>query len=243
MPWILLARGLTRCRQSLMEPGLRHGPFALDRGRRYAERVGRLGDVEPGEESQLHDAALPGVERRQRLERLVEREHVHAGRDVGRRSGRVVQADHRGAAATLVGPLSTGVIDEDLAHQPGRQRKEVRPAVQRHAVHIHESQEDLVDESRRLEGVSGRFPPEMAARHPPQLVILQRNQAVERRGVSLAPGQEQPGDVVRAGGVRHQLVMGKRSVLRFSSYRTREAKHAGTGRHKATGHAIHPSER
>ena len=100
------------------------------------------------------------------------------------------------------------MIDEDLAHQPGRHRKEVRPAVQRHAVHIHESQEDLVHESRRLEGVSGRFPPEMAARHAPQLVIHQRNQAVERRGVSLAPGQEQPGDFVRAGVVRHRLVMG-----------------------------------
>ena len=64
-------------------------------------------------------------------------------------------------------------------------------------------------ESRRLEGVSGRFPSEMTARHPPQLVIHQRNQAVERRGVSLAPGQEQPGDVVHAGVVRHQLVRGK----------------------------------
>jgi hypothetical protein len=55
-----------------MEPGLRHGPFTLDRRRRHAERVGRFGDVESGEESQLYDAALSGVERRQRLERLVE---------------------------------------------------------------------------------------------------------------------------------------------------------------------------
>ena len=68
-------------------------------------------------------------------------------------------------------------------------------------------------ESRRLEGVSGRFPPEMAARHPPQLVIHQRNQAVERRGVSLAPGQEQLGYVVHAGAIRHQLVRGKRSLF------------------------------
>ena len=119
--------------------------------------------------------------------------------DVGAAArGRLVQADHRGAAAALVGPLSTGVVDEDLAHQPGRHRKEVRPAFQRHAIHIHESQEDLMDERRRLEGVSGRFPPEMAARHPPQIVIHQRNQAVERRGVSLSPGQEQLGDVVHA---------------------------------------------
>ena len=63
-------------------------------------------------------------------------------------------------------------------------------------------------ESRRLEGVAGRFPSKMAARHTPQLVIYERNQAVERRGVSLAPAQEQPGDLVSAGVVRHRLVMG-----------------------------------
>ena len=55
-----------------------------------------------------------------------------------------------------------------------------------------------MDERCRLETVSGTFPPEMAARHPPQIVIQQRNQAVERRGVSLSPGQEELGDVVRA---------------------------------------------
>ena len=131
--------------------------------------------------------------------------------------GHLVQADHRGAAAALVGPPPAGVVDEDLAHQPRRDRKEVRAALQRHAIHIHEPQEDLVHECRRLEGVSGRFPPEMAAGHPPQLVIQQRNQAVERRGVSLAPGQEEPGYVVVGGVVRHQLVMGKSPVLRFLS--------------------------
>ena len=72
-------------------------------------------------------------------------------------------------------------------------------------------------QSRRLEDVSGRFPSEMTARHPPQLVIHQRNQSVERRRVSLAPGQEQPGYFVNAGGVHHQLVRGKGSILRFLS--------------------------
>jgi hypothetical protein len=38
----------------------------------------------------------------------------------------------------------------------------------------------------------------MAARHPPQIVVHQRNEAVERRGVSLSPGQEELGDVTRA---------------------------------------------
>jgi hypothetical protein len=98
---------------------------------------------------------------------------------------------------------STGVIDEDLPHQPGCHRKEVRSAFQRQAVHIHESQVDLVYERRRLQDVSRRFSPEMAARYAPQLVVHQRNQAVERGRVSLAPGQKEPSDVLRAGVVRH----------------------------------------
>ncbi|HSC26155.1 MAG TPA: hypothetical protein VLD67_02715 [Vicinamibacterales bacterium] len=107
--------------------------------------------------------------------------------------GFATQPERQGAAA-LVPPLG-GVVDEDVAHQPGRQRKEVRAALQRHPVHIDETQEDLVDERCRLARVAGTLPPEMAARHAPQIVIQQRNQPVERRGVSLSPGQEELGDV------------------------------------------------
>src|SRR6185503_3683645 len=69
--------------------------------------------------------------------------------------------------------------------------------------------------TRRLEDVSRRFPPEVTACHPPQLVVDERNEAVERGGISLAPGPEEPGDFVSAGGVRHRLMRGTRSILRF----------------------------
>jgi hypothetical protein len=36
----------------------------------------------------------------------------------------------------------------------------------------------------------------MAARHPAQIVVQQWNEAVERRGVSISPGEEELGDVV-----------------------------------------------
>ena len=49
-------------RQLPIEPGLRQGPFTLDRRRRDAERFGRLVDVEPSEESQLHDPTLPVID-------------------------------------------------------------------------------------------------------------------------------------------------------------------------------------
>ena len=93
----------------------------------FRQFLGRLRDAQPGEEPELDDAALLDVERRQRIEGLVEREHVHAGRRSWTgRSGCFAQADNRGTAAALAGPLPAGVVHEDLSHQPGRQRKEVR---------------------------------------------------------------------------------------------------------------------
>ena len=77
-------------------------------------------------------------------------------------------------------------------------REEVRPVLQRHAVDIHQSKVDLMNERGRLKGVPRRFAAEMAARHPAQFVVDERDQAVERRGVSLAPGQEQVRYIVHA---------------------------------------------
>jgi hypothetical protein len=183
-------------RQATIEPRLGQGPFALDRSRRYLERFGRLGDVESGEESEFDDAALPGVDGGQCFERLIEGEHVHARR---LSSGRhVLQTHDRGAAATLFGMLPAGVIDEDLTHQLRRHRKKVRPVLQRQSLHVHEPQVDLVHERRRLEGVAWLFSLEMAARHAAQLVIHERDQAVERCGVALAPGQQQVSYIVHA---------------------------------------------
>ena len=117
----------------------------------------------------FHDAALSCVAHRQRLERLVESQHID-----GRRPGRwrdLIQSHHRDVAAPFAGTPSPGVIDQDLTHQPGCHREEMRPVVERQAVNIHESQVDLVDQSRRLEGVAGVFPSKMRACYPAQLVM------------------------------------------------------------------------
>ena len=57
---------------------------------------------------------------------------------------------------------------------------------------------------------------------PPGGAPHEGDQAVERRGVSLAPGQEQFRDVVHAAG--HWLMRGNRAGLRFSSYRPTRPK-------------------
>jgi hypothetical protein len=103
---------------------------------------------------------------------------------------------HRDPSATLVGPSPTCVIDEDLPHEGGGDTIEVRSARERCAACIHEPQVDLMDESCRLYREPWRFAAELTACHAPQLVVHKRDEAVERPIVSLAPGQEQAGDVV-----------------------------------------------
>ena len=49
-------------RQLPIEPGLRQGPLALHSRWRNAERFGRLVDVEPRKESQLHDPTLTVID-------------------------------------------------------------------------------------------------------------------------------------------------------------------------------------
>jgi hypothetical protein len=90
------------------------------------------------------------------------------------------------------------MIDDDLAHQGGRHTEEVSPVRQGHAVDIDQSKVDLVNECSRLKGVPRSFATKMATRHPTQFVVDERDQAVERRGISLAPGQEQVRYIVHA---------------------------------------------
>lgn len=83
------------------------------------------------------------------------------------------------------------MIDEDLAHQGGGHAEEVRAARQSRAVEIDQSKINLVNEGGCLKGVTRRLISETAARHPAQFVVYERDEAVERRGVSLVPGEEQ----------------------------------------------------
>jgi hypothetical protein len=90
------------------------------------------------------------------------------------------------------------MIDDDLAHQGGRHTEEVRPARESHAIDIDESKVDLVNECGRLERLPRRLAPKTAARHLAQFVVDERDQPVERGGISLAPGQEEFRYIVHA---------------------------------------------
>ena len=59
------------------------------------------------------------------------------------------------------------------------------------SIDIDEPKVDLVDECGRLKGVPRCLASQTAARHPAQFVVDERDQPVQRFGISLTPGQEQ----------------------------------------------------
>lgn len=79
------------------------------------------------------------------------------------------------------------LIDENPAHDCGRDTEEMRATRQCGAADIHEPEIDLVNERGWLDGDGRRFAAELPAGDAAQLVIHQRQQAFEGLLVPLAP--------------------------------------------------------
>ena len=114
------------------------------------------------------------------------------GRDL-----RFFQIDDRHVAATLGGPLASGVIDEDLTHQTRGHGKKMRPPINRHLVDVHEPQIDLVNKRGRLKRMAGSLPSQLPACYLPELIVHQGYETLECAIASLTPVFQQTGHFVR----------------------------------------------
>ena len=85
----------------------------------------------------------------------------------------------------------------------GRDGEEVGAVVPAHGARVDQAHVGLVDQRRRLQRVVRPLPPHVAPSQPMQLGLDERDQAIERRLLPVAPGQQQSGDVV-GRGVGHQ---------------------------------------
>jgi hypothetical protein len=74
-----------------------------------------------------------------------------------------------GGAAVLDGGLAAGLFDEDLAHGPGGGPEELPPPFPAGVLVPHQAQVRLVDEGRRLQGLSR---PQLARQRPGQAAQL-----------------------------------------------------------------------
>lgn len=79
-------------------------------------------------------------------------------------------------AAPFVGTLAAGVIDQDLAHDAGRHREEMRAVLPLRLFLIYQPNISFMDQSRCLQRVVRPFAAEVSGREPAKLVVNQRYQ-------------------------------------------------------------------
>ena len=105
-------------------------------------------------------------------------------------------------------------LDEDATHRLRGNREEVDAVLGPDTRVVDEAQVRLVHERRRVERVARPLAAHVAASQAPELGVEQRNEAIERAAVTVAPVEEQAGDVPRAwvrhGHGRHANLFGKR---------------------------------
>ena len=89
------------------------------------------------------------------------------------------------------------MIDEDAAHDGGRDGEEVRAVAPLHAPLIDEPQVALVHERGGLERVLASLAAHGALGVPAQLLVDRGDEPVRRGLVAASPGEEEPGDVRR----------------------------------------------
>ena len=115
---------------------------------------------------------------RQPLERVVEREDVEGLLAAG--DQRFVERDARLRAAALQRAARAGPLDEDLPHRVRGDRAEVGAVLPAIGPVLHQAQVRLVDEAGRLERLPGPLAAQIARREPPQLLVDDRQQRIER---------------------------------------------------------------
>ena len=149
-----------------IEPGARGVPVVDHGARRHAQRLGRLLDAEPAEEPQLDDLARPRVDRRERLERALERDDVDAGvrrrdiraveRPARRHRRRVWRARRARAASTSTRRI---IAPSSQRSAPG--------SAQPHRPPVEQAQVRLLHEVRRLPAAGATLTGQQPARHLP----------------------------------------------------------------------------
>jgi hypothetical protein len=142
----------------------------------------------------------------------VERQHVDR---IGTVDGRFVagEGDALPFSAALLGAAQPRLVDQDPPHHPGRDSEKVGAVAPFHLPLIDQPDVRLVNECRRLEGVTGRFAKHIRRGHAAKVVIYQRHEVFQGLTASVAPLDQQFSD----RGLS-RLVIRHVGVLRIGQY-------------------------
>ncbi len=188
-------------RQLLAQPGSSPGPVALHRAQRRVESLGRLLLGHPGEVAALDDARQPLVERREPLQRAIDRQHqlrLRLDPELG-----AVERQVRQPAAALERRALARVVHQDAPHRPRADGVEVPPVLPVHPGLVHQLDIGLVHQRSRIQRLPPTPAPDLPASDPPQPVIDQRHQSVESRPVAPVMSLQKASDIARVVHLVH----------------------------------------
>lgn len=183
--------------QLLLQPRARECPFAGDGRRRHLDDFPYLLDRQSHEELEFDDPRLTFIELGQPIERIVYAQNVDGG-VVGR--GEFVGEGDDDAAVAPAGERATGVVDQEAAHDLGRDAKEVRPVFPLDGGLAEEAEVGLVDEGGRGEGVVGAFFPEVAGGQTVEFGVDGAGEGITGGRVTGLGAGEEVGDGPGGGG-------------------------------------------
>ena len=192
----------------MIEPGTGTFPLACDGGARDGHRVGHFLLRQATEVSQLHDATLTSVKRRQLAQGFVEHQDVEAGGL--RRRNLIVEIDAPSCSGALGCPVFTSVVNENAPHHLRGHRVEVPAVLPGDAVATSESQKRFVNQRRGLQRVIGAFVTQITGRAFAQLVIDQRHEFIAGAQIPSGPRMQELAD--RADAVAHATAFGAYSM-------------------------------
>ena len=157
------------------------------------EHLGRLLHAQASEEAQFDHPALPSVDRRQCLQRAIQRHHVQLPVPASATSPSSSVTRSRAAAAFAV-PARPRVIDEHAPHQAGRNPEKVRAVLPADAPGVGQPEKRLVHQRRGLQGVAAPLAAHVPSSQAAQLRLHERRQLLERAIIAVAPRPQQFGD-------------------------------------------------
>ena len=156
---------------------------------RDAHRFRGFFNGEPAKETQFNSVAVLWIERRQSLQRIVERYQIEirfAADAIRRADGKPqrLSSPFRGAAFSRV-------VDKDVAHHLCRHAKELRAVAEARGLLVYKSQVDFIYERSGLKRVIGSLASQVFLRKAAQFAVDQRHQLIERRLIAMGPSSEQ----------------------------------------------------
>src|SRR5688572_20796403 len=140
-----------------VEPGASEGPVTTDGGRRDVEGGGGFVDAESTEEPALDHPCLTSIDALELQQRVADRNEI-VERRVMRGGDILIEGHGRPATASLFSRPPLGVVDEDIAHRPGRDSEEMRPILPVDLARRQQLQERFMYQVGWCQRMSGPFP-------------------------------------------------------------------------------------